>query len=172
MYHYEESHYIKVADRYVRSGNYTNLIQRVGFEELINHISTVFYTDFNEIHVGVSDPALQRHIGKGLVGMTPKFPIHHNDATADDQKLIKAWMQKLEDNNIAYIPCKGRARDYRDGGDGCFILCDVTPKEVMSLLLENGLPTQLSIVYLPPQGEAHLVSCVETNNSDLSLISV
>jgi hypothetical protein len=142
----------------------------------LSHISTVFWCDSNtslllrgvdiEIHVGKESPELQalmRERGiKGIVGMTPKFPIQYPAASPEcNEKLVKQFEDKLLNLGIEYCPAYGRARDFRQGGTGCFLLINISPEEAMELLLEDGEPTQLSFTFLPPDGEAKLVSCVE-----------
>jgi hypothetical protein len=175
---YDEAHYCYWAVEMLLQGGNNALIERISHRELLCHISTVFYISAQsnsssklkgvgiEIHVGKESDFLQplmRERGiKGIVGLTPKFPIQNPNATdAQNDFYVRSFQRLLNDLGVDYTPAKGRARDFREGGDGCFLLIDVSPEEVMSLLEINGEPTQLSITYLPPTGKAQLLSCIE-----------
>jgi hypothetical protein len=175
---YDEAHYSYWAVEMLLQGGNNALMERISHRELLCHISTVFYTSAQsnsssklkgvdiEINVGKESGSLQslmRERGiKGIVGLTPKFPIQNPNATdAQNDFYVRSFQRLLSDLRVDYVPAKGRAKDFREGGDGCFLLVDVSPQEVMSLLEINGEPTQLSITYLPPTGKAQLLSCIE-----------
>ncbi|HEY9598460.1 MAG TPA: hypothetical protein V6D33_12400 [Cyanophyceae cyanobacterium] len=166
MYHYDERHYQTVAEEILQSGKCAELVHAIGHEQMLNYVSTVFYTEHLEIAPGHESPktqSLMRQLNyRGLVGLTPKFPIFH--PAADDianAVYVRYFAQKMQNAGVLYVPCMGRARDYRDGGNGCFILIDVLPHEAMRLLEEDGVMTQYAIAFLPPTGKAQLISCVE-----------
>lgn len=155
---YDEDHYNRVAD----SRSHDHLAEILGREELLNHISTVFYTDDFEIEVGKANPKLQylmKYNGiQWVIGLTPKNPRHNPRATDEDNQMyVREFAQLLNEKGLTGLPAYGRARDFREGGDGCFILINVSPDETRRLL--NG--TQLSFICLPQQGQAWLVSCIE-----------
>jgi hypothetical protein len=183
---YDEAHYQSVAIEMLYQDNVQQLLERLSYQELLNHISTVFWCDaavnrsekltgFDiEIQVGKCSPSLQslmRRSGiKGIVGLTPKFPIQNSSATDEEnQAYVYSLQAHLELWNIDYVKAKGRARDFRDGGDGCFLLIDVSLEEVQNLLEQHGEPTQLSITYLPPVGVAQLISCIEPKPEENNL---
>jgi hypothetical protein len=171
MFAYNEAHYARVADARVRD----HLSTLLPHEELLNHISTVFYASGVAIEVGKENPTLQAYMREEgiryLIGMTPKFPIFNPCANeSENQAYVEEFQRSLDIRDISYIPCWGRARDFREGGDGCFILVDVCPDSVKELLSFEGTPTQLSFTCLYQHEPAELVSCVE--NVDLYTISV
>jgi len=157
MFAYDESNLRRIAER--RSPD--NLSATIPYEELLNHISTIFYTPIIEIEVGKENPRIQRWMRRlgwrSLIGMTPQFPISDPFGLNNAQH-IRGFEEKAK---IPYIPALGRARDFPLGGGGCFVLLDVSPSEAIALLLEDGKPTQLSFTCLPQTGKAQLVSCIE-----------
>jgi len=178
LFVYDEGHYMHWAIEMTIQGKAKALWERISYQEMLNHISTVFFIppQFNlslklggceiEIQVGKEFPSLQalmreRNI-KGIVGMTPKFPIQNPSPTPEENRLyVESFQSRLNKLGIDSTPANGRARDFREGGNGCFLLIDVSPEQVMDILEEDGEPTQLSITYLPARGKAQLLSCVE-----------
>jgi hypothetical protein len=162
MLAYDEAHYQRVA----AARPCDQLSEFLGREELLNHISTVFYSGNVAIEVGKSNEALQSYMRaeniRFLIGMTPKYPIFNPRATDDENQAYLNWFAELlERHDISYVPAWGRARDFQQGGDGCFILINVHPSEVKLLLEVGNKPTQLSFTCLSQYGEAELVSCIE-----------
>jgi len=165
---YDEAHYRVVAYEMAATNENPILVEKLlEFEELLNHISTVFYSYSSElgeiqIEVGKEDSRLQALMKErgivGIAGLTPKFPIQNRQATdLANTAYVAAFRNSLETFQFRYLEAKGRARDFREGGDGCFLLIDITPGQVMKLLGK----TQLSFTYLPQCGQARLISCVE-----------
>jgi len=167
-----EVHYRNIAAQMLANKEALKLYYRIGVEEFLNHISTVFYVpdeDYNpmylngtklEIEVGKDNPSLQQLMKmndiRGLVGMTPQFPISNPSASlSDNARYIKAFELHLKRLNVSYVRAWGRARDFQNGGGGCFILIDVTPEDAPNIIYD-----QLSYTYLPNYGQARLISLV------------
>lgn len=166
MLQYDEALYQRVAQKMHEQKSARSLVGYLSDEQLLNHISTVFYADRLAIAVGQKLPevqALMSATGIGsLAGLTPKFPIFNPDANeVANAVYVRYFRYKLTQLGQTYIPCFGRARDFREGGDGCFLLPNVSPDEVMQLLAEDGQPTQLSFTYLQLGGKGQLISCIE-----------
>lgn len=168
QFDYDEQHYTAVAQLIRLEGQHQRLIATLSSDELLNHISMVAYTFDRqiEIHVGKTSRIVQgwmRSKGmSGIVGMTPKNPIQNPKALPQENaNRVREFERKLQAIGMNYIPCYGRARDFRQGGDGCFLLLNCEPSQAMTLLLEDDQPSQLSITYLPSSGLARLVSCIE-----------
>jgi hypothetical protein len=162
MFAYDEAHYERVAATRSRD----HLSELLSHEELLSHISTVFYAAGIAIEVGKDNPVLQAYMRnegiRCLIGMTPKFPIFNpSPSESENQAYVEAFQQLLDTRGISHIPCWGRARDFQNGGDGCFILVNVQPNQVKELLSADSVPTQLSFTCLYQYDEAELVSCVE-----------
>lgn len=170
---FDEAHYLAVCDSmYLESattGKNQRLMKLLGQEELLNYVSCVWYTPNQEIAIEIGKKAspLTRHWmnlmgAKEIVGVTPKFPISNPSASEEEnQRYVEELEQSLKNNNINYIACLGRARDFRSGGDGCYILA-CSPQEAMNLLLDkNSCPTQLAILHLCDNNPAKLISCVD-----------
>jgi|GEM_PF-5571810 hypothetical protein len=174
---YDEAHYQYWTIEMLYQEGTKTLMERLSHQELMNHISTVFYCDASSnpskklgdcsiaIHVGKENSlqTLMRERGiKGIVGLTPKNPIQNPSANSvENQAYVERFQSLLDSRNIDYTPANGRARDFKEGGSGGFLLIDVSPEEVISLLQVDGEPTQLSITYLPAFGKAQLISCIE-----------
>jgi hypothetical protein len=175
---YDEAHYQHIAVEMLYQDGVKQLLETLPFQELLNHISTVFYCDHGantskklggceiEIHVGKESPELQSIMQErgiqGIAGLTPKFPIHNQNASELENSLyVRLFQELLTSWSIDYVQASGRARDFRDGSTGCFLLIDVSPEQVMNLLERDGEPTQLSVTYLPSSGKAQLLSCIE-----------
>jgi hypothetical protein len=167
-----EVHYRNIAAQMLANKEALKLYYRIGVEEFLNHISTVFYVpdeDYNpmylngtkfEIEVGKDNPSLQQLMRlndiRGLVGMTPQFPISNPSASlSDNARYIKAFELHLKRLSVSYVRAWGRARDFQNGGGGCFILIDVTPEDAPNIIYD-----QLSYTYLPNYGQARLISLV------------
>lgn len=166
MYHYDEALYARLAQKMHEQKSARSLVDYLSNEQLLNHISTVFYTDRLAIAVGQKLPEVQAVMKAtgiwSLAGLTPKFPIFNPDANDVANAVYVRYLRyKLTQLGQTYIPCFGRARDFREGGDGCFLLPNISPNEVMQLLAEDGQPTQLSFTYLQLGGEGQLISCIE-----------
>lgn len=162
---YNETHYKSVASNYP----YNNLRKIIGEDELLNHISTVFYYDDVSIEVGKRDVKMQAYMRNEkinyLIGMTPKYPIFDpNSSDEQNQIYVDEFKAKLDRLDIAYIPCQGRARDFKEGGNGCFILINLSPSEVIKLLMIEDKPSQLSFTCIDQYNAAELISCIDSLN--------
>ena len=167
-----EVHYRNIAAQMLANKEALELYYRIGVEEFLNHISTVFYVpdeDYNpmylngtklKIEVGKEHSELQRLMRldgiRGLIGMTPQFPISNPSASlSDNARYIMAFELHLKRLEVPYVQAWGRARDFQNGGGGCFILIDVTPEDAPNIIYD-----QLSYTYLPNYGQARLISLV------------
>jgi len=174
---FDEAHYQQVVIDLVYDDAIKQLWNKLSYQGLLSHISTVFFVDATnnlsvklgcdiEIHVGLPNLPLQSFMRKkgikGIVGVTPKNPIDNpNPSPTQNSVYVRQFKSLLDSKNIDYTPAYGRARDFKEGGSGCFLLIDVSPEEAIDLLEADGEPTQLSITYLPEDGKAQLVSCIE-----------
>jgi hypothetical protein len=167
---WDEVHYIHVASRMLADKKELGLFQKIGTEQFLNHLSTVFYVPSLAenlpglegieiaIHVGKTAPDLQRYMRtsgiKGLIGMTPQFPCSNPQASwRKNLWYVDEFEKHLIRSGINYLPVWGRARDFKEGAGGCFILIDVTPEEAKRIIYD-----QLSFTYLPARGKGQLVS--------------
>ena len=167
---WDEAHYIHVASRMLADSKELKLFEAIGTEQFLNHLSTVFYVPcLNEnplslkgveiaIHVGRTALDLQRLMRssgiRGLVGMTPQFPCSNPQAShSENLRYVEEFEEHLLRSGTRYLPAWGRARDFKEGAGGCFIMVNVTPDEAMLLISD-----QLSFTYLPAYGVAQLIA--------------
>ena len=152
-----------LTDQVIHGGNHTQLIQEIGIPELLNHLSTTFWTPKALLGLdvtltpGKTSPLVQaamRALGiPQLIGFTPLYP--RSNPKCGDWVLAEECERKLIKLGLRYLPAKGRALDF-PGGDGCFLLIAATLQEAEAVLSD-----QLSCVVLPDEGEARLVSLVD-----------
>jgi hypothetical protein len=157
MYDFDLAHYQQVAQTLP-----TTVIQKIGKEQILYHISTVFYAPNAllgldiEIEVGKPSPLVQavmKVLGiSQLIGMTPQFPASNPQATDEEnQRYIQECCAKLTSRGVRHLECKGRALDFPTGGDGCFIVIDGLH------LIQDILSDQLSYTLLEQEGVGQLV---------------
>jgi hypothetical protein len=141
-----EVHYRNIAAQMLANKEALELYYRIGVEEFLNHISTVFYVpdeDYNPMYL--NGTKLEIEVGKDNLSLQQLMRL--ND--------IKAFELHLNRLNVSYVRAWGRARDFQNGGGGCFILIDVTPEDAPNIIYD-----QLSYTYLPNYGQARLISLV------------
>jgi hypothetical protein len=152
-----------LADQVIHGGNHTNLISEIGIPELLNHLSTCFWTPKALLGLdvtltpGKTSPLVQAAMQAlgipQLIGFTPLYP--RSNPRCGDWVLVEECERKLIKLGLRYLPAKGRALDF-PSGDGCFLLIGATLQEAEAVLSD-----QLSCVVLPDEGEARLVSLVD-----------
>jgi hypothetical protein len=153
----------QLTDQVIHGGNHTRLIQEIGIPELLNHLSTTFWTPKALLGLdvtltpGKTSPLVQAAMQAlgipQLIGFTPLYP--RSSPRCGDGALVEECERKLIKLGLRYLPAKGRALDFPDG-DGCFLLIGVSLQEAEAVLSD-----QLSCVVLPAVGEAMLVSLVD-----------
>lgn len=165
-------HYSQVAEEVLRSNNHSQLLARIGSEQFLYHVSTVFYAPGAllgldvEIEVGKTAPVLQAAMRSlnisQLIGFTPQFPVSNPHATVEEnQRLVRQASEKLKNQNIRHIAAFGRALDFPNGGDGCFILVDVEIDQMKDVLSD-----QFSCLCLKSEGVGTLVSLVDVGRGN------
>jgi hypothetical protein len=152
-----------LADQLILEGKHTNLISEIGIPELLNHLSTCFWTPKALLGLdvtltpGKTSPLVQAAMQAlgipQLIGFTPLYP--RSNPRCGDWVLVEECERKLIKLGLRYLPAKGRALDF-PSGDGCFLLIGATLQEAEAVLSD-----QLSCVVLPDEGEARLVSLVD-----------
>jgi hypothetical protein len=160
---YDTEFLIQLRATTIQAGHHKNLIKAIGEEELLNHLSTIFWAPKGLLGLdvtltpGVASPIVQaamQAIGLSqLIGFTPLYP--RSNPFSGDWDYVTRCEAMLDELELRYLPAKGRALDF-SGGDGCFILVGVGIPEAMPVLFD-----QLSCIVLPVTGVAKLVSLVD-----------
>ncbi len=147
----------------IQNGRHRNLIEAIGEDELLNHLSTSFWAPKGPLGLdvtltpGVASPIVQaamQAIGVNqLIGFTPLYP--RSNPFSGDWNYVTRCEAMLDDLGLRHLPAKGKALDFSDG-DGCFILVGVGIHEAMPVLFD-----QLSCIVLPAVGATRLVSLID-----------
>ncbi len=153
----------QLATQTVLAGQHKRLIEAIGVTELVNHLSTIFWSPKGLLGLDVAlvpgkpSPLAQTIMQvfgiSQIIGFTPLYPI--TNPNCGDWKLVEKCEEMLIDSQLLYVSAKGKALDF-PSADGCFLLIGASLEDAALVLSD-----QLSCIVLRQTGNAKLVSLVD-----------
>ncbi len=160
---YDKKFLRQLATQTILAGQHKQLIEVIGVTELVNHLSTNFWSSKALLGLDVAlvpgkpSPLVQTVMQvfgvSQIIGFTPLYP--RSCPNCGDWVLVEQCEETLIDLQILYVSAKGKALDF-PGADGCFLLIGASLEDVAPVLND-----QLSCIVLRQTGNAKLVSLID-----------